>query len=707
MLNKITMYFQYLWFLPGLILLFPPYIEAKAQFIVERQDLTIELQPATKRLVGLADMRIQPSAGRDLTFLIAPQAKIRSVKVNGTEVESRLQSGQLILMGDPSSSDEPLAVTISYESMFADSIPEDPTNFDNPGFGVTGAITEQGTFLLPGSGWYPQVPGTNPMVKLKVIAPQGIYAVTSGKLVRHEDQAEESHSLWEIDEPLEGLALSAGPYVIRSQLAGNIPVMTYLFKQSAALGDVYLKAAGAHLQFYEALHGPYPFPKFAVVENFFPTGYGFPSYTLLGSTVLSLPFIPETSLKHEVAHSWWGNGVLVDYASGNWCEGLTTYVADYLSQERASPSEGRQYRQQILQDYATLVAAGKDFPLRHFVSRVDPATRAVGYGKAAFIFHMVRQKLGDDLFWQSLRQVFRERLFKRTSWEDFRRVFVTIGGWEPREAQQFFEQWLDRTGAPFLQLQAVQSNRQGADWRAEGLLAQNAPYYGVDVTLRLQTPGGHQDSTAKLTGHSSSFGLQTNEAPLRLMVDPESNLFRILYPEEIPATINSVKGTANLVAVLSDTVPAASKGTFELLLAGLSKGHQPILLEKDVDVAKIPGKDFFFFGLPRSEALRAYMSSRPEGLTLAAEHFALPGVFTSDTADCLFAAFSDPQHPGKFVALFLPVAGTDTSFISAAARKITHYGKYSYLAFGRGTNQAKGTWAVSRSPLVINFKENP
>ena len=64
------------------------------------------------------------------------------------------------------------------------------------------------------------------------------------------------------------------------------------------------------------MHGPYPFPKFAIVENFFPTGYGFLSYTLLGGSVLKLPFIPETSLRHEIAHSWWGNGVLVDYAAG-------------------------------------------------------------------------------------------------------------------------------------------------------------------------------------------------------------------------------------------------------------------------------------------------------------------------------------------------------------------------------------------------------
>ena len=31
-----------------------------------------------------------------------------------------------------------------------------------------------------------------------------------------------------------------------------------------------------------------------------------PSYTLLGQTVLRLPFMVKTSLGHEIAHNWWG-----------------------------------------------------------------------------------------------------------------------------------------------------------------------------------------------------------------------------------------------------------------------------------------------------------------------------------------------------------------------------------------------------------------
>src|SRR5208337_2861375 len=125
-------------------------------------------------------------------------------------------------------------------------------------------------------------------------------------------------------------------------------------------------------------------------------------------------------------------------------------------------ADARLYRQQILQEYATFVASGADFALRFFESRSSPATRAVGYGKAAFVFHMIRQKLGDEAFWKCLRQIYKERLFVRTTWDDFRDIFVKTGGWDPKDAKAFFDQWIERSGAPVLKLQDVQSSKTDA-----------------------------------------------------------------------------------------------------------------------------------------------------------------------------------------------------------------------------------------------------
>ena len=58
--------------------------------------------------------------------------------------------------------------------------------------------------------------------------------------------------------------------------------------------------------------------------------------------MLRLPFIRASSLGHEVLHNWWGNGVLVDYARGNWSEGLTTFMADYAYKSEESAAAARE-----------------------------------------------------------------------------------------------------------------------------------------------------------------------------------------------------------------------------------------------------------------------------------------------------------------------------------------------------------------------------
>ena len=71
----------------------------------------------------------------------------------------------------------------------------------------------------------------------------------------------------------------------------------------------FAREAKQYIQLYETLFHPFPFKRFAIVENFLPTGISMPTYTLLGQEVVRLPFIVETSLGHEVLHQWFGNQV--------------------------------------------------------------------------------------------------------------------------------------------------------------------------------------------------------------------------------------------------------------------------------------------------------------------------------------------------------------------------------------------------------------
>ena len=95
------------------------------------------------------------------------------------------------------------------------------------------------------------------------------------------------------------------------------------------------------------------------------------------------------SLAHEVLHNWWGNGVYIDYESGNWAEGLTTYMADYALAEERGPGEALDMRLGWLRDFAAL-PEDRDIAVTAFRSKRHDASQVVGYGKVAFIFHMLK-----------------------------------------------------------------------------------------------------------------------------------------------------------------------------------------------------------------------------------------------------------------------------------------------------------------------------
>jgi len=101
--------------------------------------------------------------------------------------------------------------------------------------------------------------------------------------------------------------------------------------------------------------------------------------------VVRLPFIPETSLGHEILHQWFGNLVYIDYAKGNWAEGLTTYLQTISMKRekgRGRIQEGSPNRLSEL-----LSTIGMKIPLRELQGQGQTMPRRrFGYGKALMVF---------------------------------------------------------------------------------------------------------------------------------------------------------------------------------------------------------------------------------------------------------------------------------------------------------------------------------
>jgi len=654
--------------------------------------LDIRLDPTGHKLSGTDIVQVTPAGRETAEFRISGRVKIVEVTVEGLPVELSLKDGRLNIPLSESQRSDPVLIEIRYEGVFNDPVPLRPLNTDNPGFGVSATISEKGCLLLDGAGWYPSLTGARETFRLKVSAPDGWLAVTAGRSLSHRNENGRGISEWLIDHPVDGLALSAGHYRVTTKPLGDVQAATYFLSDEPEMAREYLEAVERYLTLYTELFGPYPFDKFAVVENFFPTGYGFPSYTLLGGTVLRLPFIIATSLGHEIAHCWWGNGVWVDYDRGNWGEGLTTYVADYLYNERRSPAEARAYRLEILRNYASLVTPEDDFPLTDFSSRTSPLTKAVGYDKGAMVFHMLRRLIGEDAFWGGLRDLYRDRLFRATSWDHLQAAFEHRAR---RPLDDFFAQWVQQPGAPRLALADVSATgpSESGSWRIQGKILQQDHPFAFPVVLQLETSGETIAQSLQVKDRLTTFTFTGTSAPRVLIVDPEADLMRRLDPQEIPPTVNSLKGSAMVTVIFAGSVSRLGS-TAETLIGALGLARFRTVALEDLPRDTLPDSDLLVIGLPRTSGplvgLLKGVHAESDGFLLDGERYRNPG-------DTFFGVFTHPTASNRAVGILWPLSERDDERV---ARKITHYGKYSYLAFRDGRNTAKGVWPADRSPLV-------
>ncbi len=666
-------------------------VAAGAESLIN-QVLFSRIVPEEHRLEGKAVLTlVDPRTAWPSEFSLAAQAAIDAVTVDDKPVPFTFANGRLRISIQSGAG----TLTIVYRIRFDDPVAQDHVGIEDPSLGVTATIMPQGTFLSAASGWHPLPVNAKSRFRVTITGPTGLYGVTSGRLVGLETSETGSETTWQTQRPQSALALAAGYYQVERDTLGETQLLAFFSAENATLASGYLQSCREYLQLYQELFGPYPYAKFAVVENFYPTGYGFPGWTLLGSSVIRLPFIRTTSLPHEIAHTWWGNAVEIDYSSGNWGEGLATYVADYYLKELHAPAEALEYRRKILRDYAALIDVGDDLPLTAFRSRTSKRDQAVGYGKAAMVFHMLRNLIDDEAFWAGLKTVARDGIGKRYAWSDLQRHFEAASG---MDLGTFFRQWIRRGGAPQLHLTDVSVMPVEDGWQVSGTILQDAPLYDLAVTLQVETANRKYNQSIGLAESQNCFLFTIAEHPVSLSVDPKSDLFRKLYPEEVPATVNDLRASRLPLVVVARGSEALLDASRDLLL-GLQWHQSPVMNEDDYLVQRPTDRDLLVLGWPKSQEL---LLNLPDGFTVAERQVTIGGKLYSEADDVLF--FVLPGHEANRVTgYFLPgslAAARDT------ARRISHYGRYSTLAFHKGRNQIKTTWDPVGSPLKRLFTKD-
>ena len=564
----------------------------------------------------------------------------------------------------------------------------------------SGMIAENSVYLSGNSYWYPRFDDELITFTVRVTLPGGWDVVSQGSRTLHDRNTKNTNVQWESPEPQEGIFIIAARFSEYDRTAGHFTAMVFLREPDSQLADKYLEATVRYITMYEKLIGPYPYEKFALVENLWETGFGMPSFTLLGPKIIRFPFIITSSYPHEILHNWWGNSVFPEISKGNWTEGLTAYLADYLIKEQEG--SGAEFRQATLQKYADFVVGNRDFPIFEFRARHSPSSEAIGYGKSLMFFHMLRQELGDKIFVAGLQEIYRAYKFRLASFDDLRRTFEKVSG---KDLKWMFDEWILRTGAPKLKLRNVTAHPEKNGYVLTALIEQVQPgrTYQLLIPIAVTMEGEEQafQSEVSMDKGILELSLHVPAQPLRLDIDPEFDLFRRLDRGEMPPALSQALGAKKMLILL----PASANSTLlqayrEFAVSLGNAGPDTVEIKLDTEVTKLPSNcAVTLLGWENRFLKEAMASLSGYGVTLSRESVHLGKNEIQMKKNSIVLTSKNPKNKNMALAI---ISTTVPSALPGLSRKLPHYHKYSYLVFegDEPSNILKGRWQVLDSPMT-------
>lgn len=684
--------------------------------------LTVVLNPSRHWLSG-ADKIVLPRESRTSTrFRLNSRLDVKKLLVEGVDMtkkilklnsDKRYVEYQVPLLPKALKEDL-LALEVVYEGEIYDPVKTDKELAFVIGDRTTGLIGEEGIFLTGETGWYPRFDYSLEIYRLRARVPSPWVIVSQGQEVKQSRSGKNLEYVFSSDIPADSLTLVGGKYKVHSRMAGSVAVSTYFFEEEESLSDLFLNKTAEYLEKFSRILTPYPYKKFDIVENFFTTGYGFPSFTLLGRDVIRMGerALRPGYLDHEIVHCWFGNYVYFPPGEGNWVEGLTTYIANYYTQELESPEKAREYRKGISLKYSLRVPEKKDYPVRKFEGKEEDYENDIGYGKASMIFHLLRDMTGDEEFFYALREFIGRYGGKYATWEEIKKVFEeSMRG----EIPWFFHQWLDRTGLPQLQLQDVQLKKIGSEeerqsphrgYLVQGKIVQVGEPYILPVTLRVQFTGEYQDFSLWVDKQEVPFQYFIRSRPVKVELDPDFVIPRKIPGSEIPPSLNFTLESEPLKIVLPSKMSEKARTQYQAIA---ERAHQfkGGVISQDSEISEEELGDFSFLvlGSPSENAFlqKILQKYADERVKLEERGFQIQGKSHSDAGDSVLISFRNPSGSQHSITVYY---GLSDEAIGKA-RLIFYYGWESWVVFQNGTPAERGTWEVLSPTTDFAFSFQP
>ncbi len=420
---------------------------------VLKYTLNISLNDTTNLIEGIAVIKVKlADSVKNISFNLVNEKyskgmRVNQVKCNGKDV-NYIHQKDLLKIATSSLKNGNYNFTIFYSGNPKDGLIIGRNRYGNRTFFCD-------NWPDRAQNWFPCVdsPLDKAIVVFNITIP-GKYSVIANGVLKTEKILKDGAKLYQYETvnpiPTKVMVFGAAEFIVENEgSVNNIPLSSWVYPQNKERGIKKFDETANAMRFFIEKIGDYPFQKLASVQS--STIFG-------GMENAGAIFYPEDrvagihsmdeTVVHEIAHQWFGNSATETNFSHLWLsEGFATYLTDlYFEHKLGSGYFKRMVKNQkeeVLHYYKRNRAPVIDSLNYDYMTMLNPNS----YEKGAWVLHMLRKQVGDELFWKILQRYYSKFKYQNASSNDFVKVAENVSG---KKLNDFFKQWLYHPGHPVI-----------------------------------------------------------------------------------------------------------------------------------------------------------------------------------------------------------------------------------------------------------------
>ncbi|MFC4095189.1 M1 family metallopeptidase [Euzebyella saccharophila] len=372
--------------------------------------------------------------------------------------------------------------------------------------------------------WLPSVdhPYDKASIEFRITAPAHYDVVATGEKIEESNLGNGIKlTTYKEPAPVAMKVVTIGVTKFASTLLGevyDIPVSAWVYPENRLDGFSDYHVASKVLKYFIDQIGPYSYAKLANMQAKTQWG-GLENAGTIAYFENSVTGKNEVEglIAHEIAHQWFGNSASENDWNHVWLsEGFATYFA-ILYQENVYGNEKRKEelqldRQQIIDYYQKNPSPIVDPSIKDPLKVLSVNT----YQKAGWVLNMLRNKLGDEVFWKGIKTYYEKYRNSNAMTEDFREVMESVSG---KDLNAFFEQWIFTKGYPELKWKW---NYKGKKLSLSIDQLQKHHTYSFPLEIGITVNGKTTIHTVEVTDSKANFSIKTDAKPDSVVLDPDT-----------------------------------------------------------------------------------------------------------------------------------------------------------------------------------------